>query len=139
MCDNRRFDIRRGGWCDERQATCDARATIDASTRDEKSSRSAKATICQNTASTTYPPGEKGVYQNRIVLELNFVLDSVRKKCGRTCEIDEFAMPQGRFPLPYRGNHPRPPPNKYNAYFGRCGLAIVNATFFIRSFPHEGR
>jgi len=35
MCDNRRFDARRGGWwCDERHATCDARTTIDASTRD---------------------------------------------------------------------------------------------------------
>jgi len=49
MCDNRRFDIRRGGWCDERQATCDARATIDASTCDKKNSQSAKATLCQNT------------------------------------------------------------------------------------------
>jgi len=44
MCDNRRFDARRGVWCDERHATCDVRATIDASTLDEKSCRSAKAT-----------------------------------------------------------------------------------------------
>jgi hypothetical protein len=66
MGDNRRFDARRGGWwCDERHATCDVRATIDASTRDEKSSRSAKATICQNTASTTYPPGEKSIFEKK--------------------------------------------------------------------------
>jgi hypothetical protein len=51
--DNRRFDIRCGCWCDERQATCDAQATIDASTRDKKNSRSTKATFCQNMDSTT--------------------------------------------------------------------------------------
>jgi hypothetical protein len=64
MCDNRRFDARRGGWCDERHATCDVRATIDASTRDEKSSRSAKATFCQNTANTTYPLVKKSESKN---------------------------------------------------------------------------
>jgi hypothetical protein len=32
LCDNRRFDAQGCGWCDERQATGDVRATIDAST-----------------------------------------------------------------------------------------------------------
>jgi hypothetical protein len=48
--DIRRFDAQSGGWCDERHATCDVRATFDASTHDEKNSLSAKATFCQNTA-----------------------------------------------------------------------------------------
>jgi hypothetical protein len=61
MCDKRRFDVRCGGWCDERRATCDARATIDTSTRDKKNSRSTKETFCQNTDSTNYPLVEKSV------------------------------------------------------------------------------
>jgi phage terminase large subunit GpA-like protein len=58
MLDNRRFDVR-CGRCDERQATCDERATIDASARDKKNSRSAKAIFCQNTASIAYPHGNR--------------------------------------------------------------------------------
>jgi len=42
MCDNRRFAVRRCGGRDERHATCDVRATIDASMRDKKHSRTAK-------------------------------------------------------------------------------------------------
>ncbi len=36
-----------------------------------------------------------------------------------------------RAPLPYWGNHPRPPPNKYNASFGKKCVAITHATFFV--------
>jgi hypothetical protein len=61
MGDNRRFDLRCGGRCDERQATCDVRATIDASTHKKKNSQSTKATVCQKTDSPTYLPGEKSV------------------------------------------------------------------------------
>jgi len=51
MLDNRRFDVRCG--------RCDERATIDASARDKKNSRSAKAIFCQNTASIAYPHGNR--------------------------------------------------------------------------------
>ena len=36
-----------------------------------------------------------------------------------------------RAPLPYRGNHPRPPPNKYNASFGKKCVTNAHATFFV--------
>jgi hypothetical protein len=29
------------------------------------------------------------------------------------------------------GNHPRPPPNKYNTLFGKKCVAIAHATFFV--------
>jgi len=75
MCDNRRFDMRCGGWRDERRETCDARATIDASTFDKKNSQSAKATFCQNTDSTTYPRGEKNVsVKNALPLHMQHFL-----------------------------------------------------------------
>jgi hypothetical protein len=47
------------------------RATIDASTRDKKNSRSTKATFCQNTDSTTYPPGEKSIIQKNTTKSKN--------------------------------------------------------------------
>ena len=34
-------------------------------------------------------------------------------------------------PLHYRETHPRPPPNKYNAWFGQKCVANDNSTFFI--------
>ena len=34
-------------------------------------------------------------------------------------------------PLPYWGNHPRPPPNKYNASFGKKCVTNAHATFFV--------
>ena len=58
-------------------------------------------------------------------------LGYARKKCTRTCELDELAMSQRCVLLPSGGNHPHPPPNKCNASFGQRGLAIVNATFFV--------
>jgi len=59
----RQSTLRRAGcgWCDERHATGDVRATIDASTRDRKNSRSTKATFCQNMASITFHFGKKSV------------------------------------------------------------------------------
>ena len=49
----------------------------------------------------------------------------------RPCELDELPTFQRCALLPYRGNHPRPPPNKYNASIGQKCVANAHATFFV--------